>query len=165
MRKKSLLARIIFNLLVKGVNGANLYDSKVQQEIKSLPENFVVSLGVFPVGEYITFEINKDIVKKVQNKKADISILFKNSKIANKVLLGRISIAQAFANHALLLKGDIYKSMSLVRIINIVENYLFPKWYTKAIPYSEKEVSSLKMYLYVLFGSKNKKLKGEKNEK
>lgn len=162
MGKKSFLNSVIFNLLVKGINGANLYDTRVQQEVCALPKSFSVSLAVFPYGNYICFEVNPSGVHKMrQINNADLQIIFKNNKIAQKVLLGKMSIADAFSSHAILLKGDIYKAMGLVRIINIVENYLFPRFYTKAIPYEKKQVSAFKMYCYVLFGCTKKQRKLE----
>ncbi len=164
MGKKSKLNAFIFKLLVKGINGANLYDTRVRQELADLPQPFTVSLAVFGQGTYITFKTSAEGVFRCENDNADLQIVFKNAKIARKVLLGKVSIATAFSCHALLLKGDIYKAMGLVRVINIVENYLFPRFYTKAIPYEKKQVSAFKMYMYVLFGCANKKLKLEVDE-
>lgn len=164
--KKNKLANFIFKLLVKGINGLNLYDTRVQKETRNLPENFVVSLGIFPYGEYIKFKINSDCVYRIKDETpADLEIVFKNNKVANAVVLGRNSIAKTFAEHALLVKGDIYKAMALVRIINLVENYLFPKWFTNKIYRYKKECSSFKIYFYVLFGRSSKRLKEKGDEK
>ena len=164
--KKNILANFIFKLLVKGINGANLYDTRVQKETAGLPQDFVVSLGIFPYGEYVKFRVNADHVCRIKDDTpADLEIVFKNNSVANAVVLGRKSVAKTFAEHAILLKGDIYKAMALVRIINLVENYLFPKWFTNKIYRYKKQCSSLKMYFYVLFGRSGKRLKERKYEK
>ena len=45
----------------------------------------------------------------------------------------RLGVAQAYAEHRFLLKGDIKDAMSFVRVIDRTEGYLFPKFITKGI--------------------------------
>jgi hypothetical protein len=84
---------------------------------------------------------------------ADLSIYFKNIEAALLVLMGKIGIGQAFAEHRFVVKGDIMESMSLVRCLNIVEAYLFPNFIAKKIlkKVPIKETSSISIYIRTIF--------------
>ncbi|MCJ7689563.1 MAG: hypothetical protein MUO60_09635 [Clostridiaceae bacterium] len=107
------------------------------------------------------------VMKKINNKlyycgkseiDADLSIYFKNIEAALLVLTGRIGIAQAFAEHRFIVKGDIMESMSLVRCLNIVEAYLFPNFIVKKIliKVPKKETSSVHVYLRTILATSEK---------
>jgi hypothetical protein len=89
-----------------------------------------------------------------QEVNADLSIYFKNIEGALLVLTGRKGIDKAFAEHRFVVKGDIMESMSLVRCLNIVENYLFPKFITKNILRKtlRKETNSVRVHIKAIFG-------------
>lgn len=152
MERKSKLCKLIFNILIKGMSGVGKYDDEIGTELKSLPQCFKVQMGVFPHENYAQFMIVNNRVVKIKDQKCDLQIVFKNKHIAKKVLLGRISIAEAFTQHAIVLKGNINLALILVRVMERTEDYLFPKWYTKAINRKPKRVCSLKLYLWLLFG-------------
>lgn len=152
MKKKSVLCRLIFNILIKGMSGVAKYDNEIKEELGVLGDGYKVKLGIFPHSDYARFVVKDNRVYKTKVEDCDIEILFKNLKVAKKVLLGRMSIAEAFSMHSIVLKGNINDALVLVRIMERTEDYLFPKWYTKAINRKKKNVSSLKIYLWLLFG-------------
>lgn len=164
MERKNGLCKLIFNILIKGMSGVGKYDSEIGTELKSLPPCFKVQLGIFPYENYAQFMVVNNRVVKVKDQKCDLQIIFKNKRVAKRVLLGRISIAEAFTQHAIVLKGNINLALILVRVMERTEDYLFPKWYTKAINRRPKKVSSLKLYLWLLFGC-NRIKKENKNGK
>ena len=63
----------------------------------------------------------------------DLEITFKSIDVAFLMFTGRLGVSKAYAEHRFTLKGEIGKAMSLVRCIDIVEAYLFPKFITKNI--------------------------------
>ena len=67
---------------------------------------------------------------------------------------GRLGVSKAYAEHRFTLKGEIGKAMSLVRCIDIVEAYLFPKFITKNIlkEIPKKSMGLVRCYGNVLFG-------------
>lgn len=164
MERKSGLCKLIFNILIKGMSGVGKYDSDIGAELQSLPPCFKVQMGVFPNENYAQFMVLNNRVIKVKDQKCDLVIIFKNKRIAKKVLLGKVSIAEVFTQHAIVLKGNINLALILVRVMERTEDYLFPKWYTKAINRRPKKVSSTKLYLWLLFGC-NKIKKENKNGK
>ena len=100
----------------------------------------------------------------------DLKITFKSRACAKLVLLGRISVAESFARHDILLEGNINTAVLLVGIIDKVEYYLFPRIITrKFLPKMQKEFSSLWLYLFVMFGridkQKVEKVKASKSAK
>lgn len=81
--------------------------------------------------------------------KVDLAIYFKNIEAAFLVVTGRISIAQAYAEHRFTLKGDIFITMPLVRALNITEAYLFPGFMTKKLMEKMPVRSNNKFNIYM----------------
>lgn len=94
-----------------------------------------------------------NIIKLKETKKVDISIAFKSIDVAFLVLTGRLGVARAYAEHRFTLKGDIATAMGMVRCIELVESYLFPKFITKNIlkEVPKREKSMLSIYRTILF--------------
>lgn len=156
MAKKDSLCNIIFNVLARGVSVLNEKDSLIKTEIDALPQNYTVSLGILPYGNYL-YILKRDgklYVDKTKQEQVDLAIAFKNAKSARRVMLAKSSIAQSYCRHDLLVSGDIAEAMGLVRVINRAEKYLFPHFMTKSfLPKIKKEYSSFCLYCKILFGS------------
>ena len=151
--RKSKLCSLIFPILCKGIIGAYKYDDIVKQELDTLPQNFSISLGVMPNGSYIRLiRENGKFYTTKEYAPSDLEITFKNSSSAKATMLARQNIGQAYAKHQILLAGDISQGLTLVRVINRVECYLFPRFMTKNIlPKIRKKCCTLKLYCYILF--------------
>lgn len=155
---KRVLIKIIMLFMSKGIISGSLLDSGVKQELMNWNEgfSFILKSDHNDTGRYICWEGGRltSGKGKLSEDEADIVICFKNIEAAFMVMTGRISVAKAFAEHRFIMKGDIFKGMSIVRIMNIVEGYLFPPFISrkilKRIP--DKEVSSLRMYRHILLG-------------
>ena len=103
-----------------------------------------------------------DVVKKEDGKlvklkiaeKLDLEITFKSIDAAFLMFTGRLGVSKAYAEHRFTLKGEIGKAMSLVRCIDVVEAYLFPKLITKNIlkEIPKKSMGLARCYGKVLFG-------------
>lgn len=153
--KKNKLCNLIFPILCKGIIAGYKYDSPIKSELDKLPSNYSISLGIFPYGSYIRLvRINGVFYTTKDYSPSDLEITFKNNSCAIDTMLAKQNVAQAFAKHQLLLSGDIAHGITLVRIINRVECYLFPRFMTrKILPKIKKEVCSLKMYGRIFFKS------------
>ena len=152
--KKSALINVIFNVLIKAFPYVCKNDSVCRDLFFNLPKNLSVNMGVYGEGAYITIEKTENQILKAKPAKetADLEVLFKTRRAAKKVLLGSIGVAESFSRHDILLKGDINTAVRLVRIIDRVEYYLFPRLITKKfLPKMKKEFSSFKVYGYLLF--------------
>lgn len=151
------LIHIIFYVLGKGFAGCNKYDKRVSSEVAEWVEGTTVLLGVAFNGPSLLLkkQDGKIIMLKPETiKSPDVAIYFKSIQGALLVVTGRIGIWQAYAEHRFTLKGDIFFSMSVVRCMDSIENYLFPPFITNKILRRRptKSVSSLKIYRTILFG-------------
>ena len=157
--RKAVLINVIFNVLAKALPFVCKNDSRARELFFSLPKNLKVSMGIYGEGPYILLsKTEKQIVKeKDASGGANLEVVFKTRKAAQMVLLGQISVSKSFARHDILLKGDINTAVRLVRIIDIVEYYLFPRFITyKFLPKIQKEFSSFKVYGSLVFLSAKK---------
>ena len=165
--KKSALINIVFNVLGKAMPFVCKNDSRANELFFSLPKDIKINMGIYGEGAYISLEKNENQIIKSKDKFAepDLEVLFKTRKATKMVLLGQISVSQSFARHDILLKGDINTAVRLVRIIDIVEYYLFPRFIThKFLPKMKKELSSFKVYGALLFSNAKKCVIGKENQ-
>lgn len=155
-RFKTALAKIILFFLGRGFKVCASMDSRIKHEVGCLDDGMTIMMRVDPNGPCMA-------VRKISGKleyigsscldDADMSIYFKNIEAAILVLTGQIGIAQAYAEHRFTLKGDIALGMSVVRCMNIIEAYLFPKFISRKIlkKVPEKEVSTARIYISIIF--------------
>lgn len=157
---KSGLIQLICKVLGKSMPYVVSKDSRAFETFKNLPENLTISLGVLKDETYLTLQKTDNqilIIKNDHKKQCDLEIKFKNRKSAKLVLLGSISVAESFARHDILLRGNINTAVALVRIIDLCEYYLFPRLITyKFLPKMRKEFCSLSLYAFCVFGRASK---------
>lgn len=152
---KKLTSKIVLFFLGRGIQTLYKQDTMVKHEIMEWKENFIIQITT-PNNE-VDWKIKKENGKLIRTKteNADLSISFKSIDILFKLVTGRLGVAQAYAEHRFLLKGEIKDAMSFVRVIDRTEGYLFPKIITnkilKEIPKREK--SMLEIYTRVLIHS------------
>lgn len=147
---------IILFFLGRGIKAGNKLDSFIHECLEKLGENYIVKISIlnskpcfcfWREGKKVYFKIGS----KARRIKADLEISFKNNKSAKDVLLGGISIYNAFANHYFIVYGDISKAMLVVPMLENLEVYLLPKFMTRdIIAETHKEVSCFRFYLFVL---------------
>lgn len=136
-------------------------DNLAKQEFKSLPEKLKVTMKIFDSKNLLEIYKKGDKLyfsnKSKDEFKNEITIIFKNKKSASLCLFGRIGVRESFCRHDIVLAGNINTAIVLVRIIEIAEYYLFPRFITKKfLPKIKKQFSSLKLYWFLLFGSVKK---------
>lgn len=152
--KKNKFCNLIFICLARGIAGLINKDKIITNDFDTLPIGFKINLGILPYGTYLgLIKTNSGfLIKKNGFATPDLIVTFKNTKSAKKVMLAKKSIAQSFSEHAIIVGGDIAQALVLVRIINRVECYLFPRFMTKNIlPKIKKETCTLALYFTVLF--------------
>lgn len=157
---KSGLVKLIMKILGKSMAYVSKNDARARDTFLNLPENLRISMGIFGESTYVTLQKTKNQIyvdKPHDNLPADLEIIFKNRKACKKVLLGRFGVAESFARHDILLKGNINTAVALVRIIDLCEYYLFPRLITrKFLPKTKKQFASIKLYFFALFGNAKK---------
>ena len=152
---KTLISKIVLFFLYRAIKVLSKEDSNIRKEFDSWENGLSVALMCSTNGPalYLIKNGNK-LVKVKKLEKADIIITFKSLDSAFLVLTGQIGISRAYSEHRFMLTGNISKTMSLVRAIDITEAYLFPSIMTKRIlkALPKKERSSLSIYRKVIFG-------------
>lgn len=151
---KVLISKIVLFFLYRGFKVVNKLEPKVYKETANWKEGYTIKIQTCINGPSLLLK-KKDncIIKLKQEQNCDLEIIFKNLDTAFLLLTGRLGIAKAYCEHRFLLKGNIMEAMSLVRCLDIVETYLFPKFIVKHLV---KKIEPLKVprvitYLRVIF--------------
>ena len=154
---KRFLAGVVMTLLGKGIVCAYRRDSRAKADIDSLGDNCSVKLLVQPVGPALLFGKKDGEIfsrKCAVSEPADITLAFKGVEGAILMFTARLGLSEGYAQHRFIVLGDLYKVMSIVRVMNIVEAYLFPKFIAKKLmnPVPKREINMLRFYGGTLFG-------------
>ncbi len=96
----------------------------------------------------------------IPERQANIVIYIKNVKAAIKMLTGQIGTNVAYARHQIAARGDIALTVSITRVINRIEAYLFPAFIARRLmkrlpelPFFRKHLPRYKAYfLGIPFG-------------
>ena len=129
---KTIISKIILFFLARGINTLYHTDDLVKYEISSWKDGIVVEIKT--TDNKVNWRIKKQGNKIVRTKcEPDLSICFKSIDSLFLLTTGRLGVAKSYAQHRFMLKGEIAEAMSIVRVINIVEGNLFPKFMTKKI--------------------------------
>lgn len=148
---------IVLQVLYRAIRVLSHCDSSVRQELLALPEGQIIRFSVSPHerSKCLTFQILQGTIRKAKPEVVpDIHITFKNEAMAFRVFTGRMGIAGAYAAHAFILKGNINEAMGIVRVVDRVEGYLFPRFMSRRIlkEIPRKQVPTLVVYLRLIPG-------------
>ncbi len=178
---EKVVCRIILRVLQSGFQELYCFDNRVFEEINQWEDHMTYGLECSQGGPslYLQWRVNPKLnldsdsnklrkttkimckkrkkgklvrVKKPEVTYHDAVIHFTSIHMAFLVLTGQIGISGAYALHGFTLKGDIAKTMSFSRCVDIIEAYLFPKFMTKRImaDVPKKEKSSLFVYANIV---------------
>ena len=127
-RFKKALAGIILFILGRAFQVISRTDRTVGDEVNQWPEGFKLELAVHPHGPALRMQkINGRLAaKQFGDQTADLSMGFKHIESAMLVLLPLVGVPRAFAERRITVTGDVAKSMSFVRCLNVVLYYLYP---------------------------------------
>ncbi len=152
---KTQICSLVLVVLYRALRVLVRTDSRVREDFESFPEGFTVRLALSEGGRSITFS-RKDgrLVRTAGQAQADVVITFKSIDAAFLVFTGFMGITKAYAEHRFVLTGDIGRTMTLVRMIDVAESYLFPYIMTKRILRNvpKKQMSTLRVYRMTLLG-------------
>ena len=150
MKLKETISKIVLFFLYRGINIVKKVDEEVLKEIALWNENIIIKIATYENGPSLIIKKQQDkIIRIKEANKYDIEIIFKSLDAAFLVLTAREGTAKAYAEHRFILKGDITKAMSLVRCIDIVETYLFPKVIAKNLVKTIKKIKISKLVTYL----------------
>ena len=152
---KGIISKVVLFFLYRAIKILAKEDSNIRREFDSWENGLSVALKCSINGpDLYLIKNGSNLIKVKKLEKADIIITFKSLDSAFLVITGQIGISRAYSEHRFMLTGNISKTMSLVRAIDITEAYLFPSIMTKRILKSlpKKERSTLTIYRKVILG-------------
>ncbi len=156
-RFQQIVCGVVLAVLYRAIRVLSHADSRVQEELRQMPQGQRVRLSVSPdeSAPSLTFSVSDGTIHRcARSVRPDIHIVFKNETMAFRVFTGRMGIAGAYAAHAFILRGNINETMGVVRVVDLVEGYLFPRLITRRIlkEAPDKQLPTLAVYLRLIPG-------------
>jgi hypothetical protein len=162
---KRLVNQIVMVVLGKALQSLSKHEPLIQHEALGWPENFTLMIVVRPDGG--SMALTRLAGGKLAYRgthfpeaQADVVIYMKNVESAFAMFTGQLGIDMGYAQHAMCARGDLSHTVSVVRVLNIAEAYLFPSLLARRlmkqlppIPFGRKTALRLKAYLLgITFG-------------
>ena len=128
-------AYIALNLWFVGraVQAAGRVDKDVKSEFSRLPAEFTFRLGVMPRGPYMV--VGKEASGRVKylgsdagDRPLDLDMRIKNMDAAFLMFTFQESTAQATCRNRINVEGEVPPACGVIRILDMVEVYLLPKF-------------------------------------
>lgn len=132
---KNLVVSAGFYALGRGTESVSKFNSNLKDELKVWPDGYLILLKVAPNGKELWLQKNGDSIKWLgkQSKQADLIVVFKNLDIAFRIITTLSNVHTAFVQNRIMVYGDVSQSMILIRVLNIVQSYLFPPFLSKNV--------------------------------
>ncbi len=146
---QAAVVRIVLRVLYAALVALRSRDSRARREFERLPEGAAYSVLAAASGPQLHVQWSGGHLRRLREPAAGACVLrIKSMKLAFSMFTGRMGLAQAYAQHAFTLQGDIADVMRLARLINLVEAYLFPAWMTRRMmtDVPRRECSPLLLY-------------------
>lgn len=156
-RFQQIVCGVVLVVLYRAIRVLAHADSRVREELSQMPRGRRVRLSVSPdeSAPSLTFSVSDGTIHRCpRSAQPDIHIVFKNETMAFRVFTGRMGIAGAYAAHAFTLRGNVNETMGVVRVVDLVEGYLFPQFMTRRIlkEVPDKQLPTLAVYLRLIPG-------------
>ncbi len=151
-RFKKVVLTVMFFVLGRAFVFTNKFDSSVKKEISEWPEGYKIIFYTAYHGPSMGLikRNNRIIRAKIPLDNADLSIIFKNVDSAFLMMTAQMGIPVAFAEHRFILKGESHLAMSLIRCLNVVQTYLFPRIIAKRLIRKLPKIPWYRRYFYRL---------------
>lgn len=156
---KLALQKLTVGVVLRVVHAAlvELYalDIRVRDEFNRMPEglSYALQTGYKAPVLYVQWKDGRlHHLKELE--KPTCALRLKSKGISFRMFTGQMGLAQAYAQHAFSMQGEIADVMRLARLVNLVEGYLFPKFITKHIltDIPTLQVNPLRVYGRIIRG-------------
>lgn len=146
-------------ILGRALQSLSKHDPLIQHEVQGWPENFTLMMKVRPNGGSVALtrtDGGRLIYRgaSFDEAKADVVIFLKDVEGAFDLLTGQLGIDMGYARHCMCARGDLSNTVSVVRVLNITQAYLFPRLLARRlmkrlppIPWGRRWGLRLKAYL------------------
>ncbi len=128
-KKKSYSYHCLF-FIGRGLQATIRMDLGVREEIKNWKEGFTIVIETYRKGPKICFvKSGHHLLVKKYNKdmQSDIWIMFKSINAVFETFTGQVGLDRAYAENRMIVRGDLFQTLKVVRMFYACECYLFPK--------------------------------------
>jgi len=155
---KRAINQIVMFVLGRALQSLSHSDPLIRHDVRGWPEGFTLLMVVHPDGGSMAVSRLPDGClayrgNHLPEEQADVVIYIKNIDSAFAMFTGQIGIDRAYAQHTMCARGDLSNTVSVVRVLNIAEAYLFPSLLARRlmkelppIPFLRKQGLRLKAY-------------------
>lgn len=136
----------------RGLQGTVRMDLNAREEISKWDDGYTIVIDTYKNGPKICFvKQGRSLLKKKYQAgmESDITIMFKYMDIVFEIFTGQIGLDRAYAENRMIVKGDIFQTLKIVRMFYICECYLFPKFIWKNIIKEKPKLTSNTFSIYI----------------
>lgn len=145
---KRVLVKVVFWILGRALRKAHRIDHDIAYYYSKVPSPLSFSFKVEPTGPCLAVyrEGEKVSYKTHCEENADIQFIFKNLDAAFMVFTASKSTIRAYAENRVSVKGDIGDVMYIMRILDRVQVYLFPRFIAERVVKRYPEISPMELF-------------------
>jgi len=149
------VALFIQNLLGAAMEVLGKLDEPARQKWSLYPKGTRLQLWLYPEAAPLRLVKDRGTWHRTRREAdfIDYRMTFKSLSHAWPVLLGRRSVAEAYRRHHLEIEGDIMTILPMMNSINLVEDYLFPRFWVAPIleDHLRRNAGKGRFYLHLLY--------------
>jgi hypothetical protein len=131
---KRKIVELGFLALGRGLQSCSHFEQTLIRELATWPEGYCFEMRVKPTGPSLKMQKTMGVFEFMKgSQSADLVVELKNLEIAFQLITTQSGIPQVYAAHGIAVVGNVAKSMALIRMIDVVEAYLYPEFMSKNI--------------------------------
>jgi hypothetical protein len=132
---KNVITKVGFFALRQGCQSASRFNSEIREELTAWPEGFTILLRVLPRGPKLGLQKKNGRLKGISTTREnwDLTVVFRTEETAFRVITTLSNVPKAFTQNRLMVFGNTADSMILIRVLNVVQAYLFPPFLSKRV--------------------------------
>lgn len=135
-RIRRLVIKVVFVILGRATQSASRHEPLVRAEAAAWPEGFTMTLRTLPDGPVLCMRKQGEgirVVRREHADAADLAIDIRTVRAAFRMFTARLSIHHAYAEHRIGLHGNVSHGIRFIRIMGIIQSFLFPKFISTKI--------------------------------
>jgi predicted Zn-dependent protease with MMP-like domain len=131
---KSIITKLGLKALQRAAISLSHFNSTIKEELNVWPQQFRIKIAVKNTTLGIAWKKTDSGLKSTNlNGVFDLEVYFKNIPIAYRVITTLSNVPEAFTQNRIQAYGNIPDSMILIRVLNVVQSYLFPPLLSKRV--------------------------------
>jgi hypothetical protein len=116
----------------RALQAAARVDDEVRGEFAALPDGFTFAMGILPAGPWMVVGKRAGRIRylgrRPEREQIDLTLKIKHLEAAVLMFTFRESTAAATTRNRMIVDGEVPPACAIVRILDIVEVYLLPKF-------------------------------------